>query len=606
MALEVIRPPRPVRGGELLLVALVALLYMGLTLLPYAYAQEATPRGYQYMWWLWGPDEGNTYLAWMRQAADGSWLLGNKFLPPHTGTQALFCNVLLVAGGRLAHALSLPLIAVYHGLRVVSGVFCLTAFYALVGLAFERRPVRVTALLLAMFSAGLGWAVELIAGPQAAAQMGAVDFSSHGQVMPEAITGLSLLLNPLFAAGAGLICLSLALGLLALRRQSLWFAAACGLALGLLANIHTYDIFVVAGTLGVLLLSALKARAVRSDWAVATVLLVALLSAPGWGWQLWVMHADPEYAAKAHTPTLSPSLEAYLLGYGLLIGFALLAVGHLYRWRGYRPRESYVFLIWTLVNIPLLYAPVAFQRKMAEGLHLALCGLAAAGICLVLGPLTAVTTEVGSTRQGLARARTRFVALVAVCVLATAPSLGFFIADVEKKVETNNADLPLMPPVYLSDLQVQALDWLSTEARPTDVVLSTNLIGSYVPGRTGAYVVAGHWAETLHFSEAIGAVSTFFEPDQRDAARRYILDATRATWVYLGPYEKLVGRAAARDFRSDTLGSPEVSVEELEALPELTLRFRNGEVALFEIEAARGTGRRPGTQPPPQPPPRSP
>jgi hypothetical protein len=584
MALERIDPARPVLLRELLLVAVVAYLFLLLTLLPYVAVDRATPRGQQYMWWLWGPDEGNAYLAWMRQAEDGAWLLGNKFTPPHPGSKALFCNAILVGGGKLAGALDVPLIAVYHGLRIVAGVFCLTAFYALVGLAFHERHVRQVALALAMFSAGLGWAAELLLGPEAAATLGSVDFSSRGQIMPEAITFHSLLLNPLFAAGAGLICLCLALGLLALRRRSLWYAAGCGLALLVLGNVHTYDIFVVFGTLLVLVIAALVGRQVSARWAALAALLILLLSAPGWGWMAYTIHADPEYATKAATKTLSPEPLGYLCGYGLLVVFAGLGMGHLYRWRGFRPREAYVFLVWLLVNIPLLYAPVSFQRKMAEGLHLAICGLAGLGVSVVLGPLLAVTAEHPHFRRALRAARLRFVALAATCVLVTTPSCILFVIEGYSNARSNMAHLPLMPPVYLGELEVQALDWLDGQAGPDDVVLCTNLIGSYVPSWTSAHVVSGHWAETLNFRESLSVVANFYAPGQDPRVRSAILSGTRTTWVYLGPYERWMGSDWLGGTGEGVLGAPEVTTEELEELPELTLRFRNGDAALFEVD----------------------
>ena len=588
MAMEKIAPSRPVPLRELLIVALVALVYMLLTLVPYVWAHQAAPRGEQFTWWIWGPDEGNVYLAWMQQARDDGWLVGNKFTPPHPGSEALFFNVVLSGGGKLAGLLDVPLIAVWHGFRVIAGVFCLTAFYALVGLAFHERHVRQVALALAMFSAGVGWAVEQIAGPETAAQIGAVDFSTHGQVMPEAFTPHSLVLNPLFAAGAGLICLSLALGLLALRRRSLGYAAGCGLALLALGNIHTYDIFVVHLTLLVLLIAAVAAREISVGRALLGALVVLLVSAPAPAWIIYVIREDPDYAAKAATPTLSPGPLGYVYGYGLLVPLALLGIGHLYRWRGFRPRDAYVFVVWALVNIPLLYAPVSFQRKMAEGLHLAMCGLAALGISIVLGPLLAVQTE-GDIRRALRAAKLRFITLAATCVIVTMPSNVFLALEIWSNVRSNMSHLPMMPPVYIDDMQMQSLDWLADNAQPTDVVLCTNLIGSYIPGRTGAYVVAGHWAETLHFSEALGWVASFFAPGQDPRARRLILSGTRTTWVYLGPYERWVGRQWKRDPEDDVLGAPEVSVEELETLPELTLRFRNGAVAIYEVNATPET-----------------
>ena len=56
-----------------------AALVMALTTVPYVWAWVQTPPGREFCWVLSGRDDHAVYMAWVRQAAEGSFLFRNLF-----------------------------------------------------------------------------------------------------------------------------------------------------------------------------------------------------------------------------------------------------------------------------------------------------------------------------------------------------------------------------------------------------------------------------------------------------------------------------------------------------------------------------------------------
>jgi hypothetical protein len=291
--------------------------------------------------------------------------------------------------------------------------------------------------------------------------------------------------------------------------------------------------------------------------------------------------------AKVNTPTLSPRVRDYAAGYGLL-GIAAL-VGAYCAWflRTRHPR-SFAVVLWAAATLLLAYAPVSFQRKMVEGLHLALAYLAALAVALAIPYLFERRWPQSLSPNTRHRRRTRLVtALTVFFVVLTAPSNVLFVYDALQHVAVNYADLRhvLMPPVYLTDDEVNALRWLAAHTSPTDVVLSSSLIGNHIPAWSPAKVVAGHWAETLDFPAAVRTVATFYAPGLMPDARRRILADTGATYVWWGQYERFIQStmvAVAEKALGARVPLPDPPGR---TLPELRIAFAAGDVIIYRVQS---------------------
>lgn len=614
---------RFVTAREMTVVLAWSVAIMALTTIPYSLAERWAPTGKQFCGFIWGVDDGNVYLSWIRQAAEGRVLLANQYTikdqSPH------FLNLFLYVLGRVCGVTGITPLAAFHGARMACGVFCLVSIYLLAARMSDRRGVRAWALIFASLSSGLGWLVVL-AGQGGQILPGLVafpmDVADGWQAQPEAIIFSSLLLNPLFAFSLGVVALTILAAAGLCEGQGLRSALGVGASLLLLGNVHGYDIFPLHFTLLAWLLCC--AATGRCSWRRAAqqygAILAVSAASPVWG--LYASHADPSYAAKVNTPTLSPRPFDVALGYGLVLALAaagtwvvarqaaasvsrlrtlagvtcglgvvglvlqqmgapmgvlalcvwplpLLAVGLLVICRDAAPGAWRALLpvLWAACGAAVLYLPVPFQRKMIEGLHIALCLLGA----FALGALADRAASRGSrlsypTRLGLA----------AGLVIAAMPSNVVFVTECLRHVRADNRTLlhVLAPPVFLSRDELAAMQWLAGHTRLEDVVLSSSLTGSHIPAHAPCRVVVGHWAETLRFADYVNLVRDFYAPQASVIERRSVLSLTGATHVFWGPQERLLQSLGGASPTDPSTG-----------LPELQVAYRNAGVSIFAVRS---------------------
>ncbi|UCH35515.1 MAG: hypothetical protein JSV65_03960 [Armatimonadota bacterium] len=501
-------------------VALVSLAVIVATCIPYLFGWFITPPGSQYMGLLANPDEHNVYLGWMRQAERGRLL----FLDPFTTEpqQAGFFHGFFLTLGIAARLTHVPLIGVYHIARVICGMLLLIGIYALAVQILDGLLARRLAWGLAALSSGFGW---LYAAIRPGAAVHPVDFGP-GLVMPEAITFLSLLLNPLFCFSVFLMVVLWTAYLAAVRANSWKLAALAGAAGFLLGNVHTYNVITVWLTL-VLYIAGLAIIGRRLPAREALFAgLVAVMSAPFVIYQYSLFQANAVFREKALTLTLTPPAAFFIAGYGLVF---LLAIPGAIVALGRRDKPQVLLVAWAAATLLLVFfAPVSFQRKMAEGLHVPLCLLAA----LFVGGWLA------------AKLRHRMAATLAVAlVILGMPSNALFVARGFHDLTTNNAAYVhvLMPPLYLRSDTVEAMRWLRDHATMDEAVLCAPLAGSYVPGAAGTTVFIGHWAETLHYPDKLGDVLWFFSGRPQPGERREFMESNGLRYVLYTPDEAALG-----------------------------------------------------------------
>lgn len=609
---------------ELALVLLWSVAVMALTALPYKAAQKAAGPGQHFAGFLWGVDEGNVYLQWIRQASEGRFLLRNqytvKYQSPH------FVNVFLWSLGRVCAHTGMTPQGVFAGARYVCGVFCLLCLYLLAAELTADRRARAAALALASLSSGLGWVVVLMGqgGVLAGVPLYPIDVADGWQAQPEAVTFLCLLLNPLFSFATGLLALTLLQGSRLTEPEAKYAALWTGLLLLLLGNVHGYDIIPVHLALLLWLTAGWWTGRVPLRCAVGRYVVVALVSAASPLWAQYTARVDPAYLAKISTPTLTARPVDLAVGYGLVL---LLALGGVWALAGddRSLRRRVTLALWvalalavlglvlelvlgptTLSRLPVfalpllvlwvmggrqghvsedrrawflvayvaavvacLYLPVSFQRKMIEGLHLGLSILGGFALASILGHRKSTGGKGGTTLSYPVRAM-----VVGAIVVATVPSNLLFVQGCLRQVAANIRNLlgVLAPPMFLSDAEVEAMKWLGRNCTEDDILLSSSLTGCHVPAYARCLLVIGHWAETLDFPVFAGDVGRFYQPASPVAARETLLSTWNPRFVWWGPQERVLQEAM-------TGASP---ADPCEGLPGLRLAYHNAEVRIYE------------------------
>jgi hypothetical protein len=535
-----------------LLLLITAIVFT--TWLPYIFGWWLTPPETRYLWLIYNPDDQNVHLMWARQAMEGKLFFHDLFTTePHPG---LFTNLFSLLLGWFCRLTGISLHFGYQVFRTLIAVAFLLTAHWLSGFLLSDRRSRLFALLLVGFSSGFGWVLVLfwwLTGQRPPFFF--VDVSPE-LTMPEANSFLSMTVAPLAALGVTLVmgalgCLLTSMEFkpknasLAPRPLSpalLRFVAFSVLFGMLVVNVHTYA--AVPMLIAVFLWQAFQVVTVRrvNLRELATVLLFAFPVTLLLGGQAFLFSRDPAFAQKAATPTLTPSPVILIGSYGFIALGAVLGLPAAWRKAKSGEKGWALLLAWTTAIIVSIYLPVSFQRKMIEGLHVALCFLTALAFeewmkrfgekqrrdeghgtrdeargaksqrTDLKGQFAAQTQSRISSTRPLSPAPCPTWSILAFIVLTAPSQIAFFALNGYWLVHNNliydtRFNPPysrmLMPPYYLSENHLRLFNWLEQNARPDEAVLCHPMLGNYLPVLTGRKVFVGHWAETLNFVEKL-------------------------------------------------------------------------------------------------------
>lgn len=523
------------------------------TWLPYIFGWWLTPPETRYFWLIYNPDDQNVHLMWARQAMEGKFFFHDLFTTePHPG---LFTNLFSLLLGWFCRLTGIPLHFGYQVFRTLIAIAFLSTAHWLSGFLLSDRRSRLFALLLVGFSSGFGWVLVLfwwLTGQRPPFFF--VDVSPE-LTMPEANSFLSMTVAPLAALGVTLVMGALGCLLVSTKvePQKAYRFFTLSILLGMLVvNVHTYA--AIPMLIAVFLWQALQIVAVKrvNIRELATVLLFAFPVVLLLGGQAFLFSRDPAFVQKAATPTLTPSPVILIGSYGFIALGAVLGLPA--AWRKVRSGEKgwALLLAWTIAIIVSIHLPVSFQRKMIEGLHVALCFLAALAFGEWVrrfgekqkqneGRGTGDEVEESKTQrtslkgQFVAQRRSRISSTfpcpmfpapyptwsILVLVVLSAPSqIAFFALNGYWLVHNNliydtRFNPPysrmLMPPYYLSEGHLHLFNWLERTARPDEAVLCHPMLGNYLPVLTGRRVFIGHWAETLNFVEKLRVATAIWK-----------------------------------------------------------------------------------------------
>ncbi len=473
-------------------VAWVALAVMGALSLPYLLAWAAAPPAAHFTGLLYNPLDGHTYLAKMRLGAAGSWLFRLTYTPePHHGAPVYLFYLFL---GHLARWTGLPLLAVYHGARLLGGLAFLFGLYRLVAHFSDRPAQRRLFFLLGLLASGLGW-LAVLAGRE-----------TPDLWVAEAFPFVALLTNAHFPVALALMSWAACWGLSA--QASPRAGAALTLAAAALGAIQPFGLLpLFGGLVGSLAARGQSPRRFPLQGAVWTV-VAGLVALPYPLYTFWALRHDPVLAAwNAQNVTPSPPLGDWLLALGLL--GPLAPVGAV---AAARRREAVdgLLLGWLLATAVGLALPLDLARRLSIGLG------------IVVGPLA------GWGWASLVRARRRLLLI---------PLLASLMTPLFLLVLGASAALSAHPLLYLSRGEWEALTWLRDHVEADAVVLCAPETGIFVPAWAGQRVVYGHPFETVAAAGRRAQVEQFWA-GARDPA---LLNLYGVTHLFYGPRERALG-----------------------------------------------------------------
>jgi hypothetical protein len=500
--------PRPWPRFALVFAAIVAII----SLLPYLLAYLWTPPGHHFAGFFFIADDATTYLAKMRQGADGSWLWNDPYTSEPHGGVFLFSFYLLF--GHLAALLHLPLIAAYHLARVSGAVALVIAADQLCRRVLPLE-LRRLGLVLVILGSGAGFLAQALGNPSVfGSQLEALDLH-----LPEISGWYSILAIPHFAWATALIITAL-LGLLRIAEAPAWRPLAwTSAALIALTAIHP-QMIPVLGVIWLAYQAVLNAWGARPSMRQLAAQAVPFLATiPLLSYNAWILFRDPtiaEWARQWRHQAPGPVSLAVSLGLPLLAGI----LGMVIAWRR-RDRGLALLFVWPPLVIALLYLPniANIQRRLLDALYVPIGVLAAVGIRTL------------TSRLRRARGRRIEAMLITACCISSALVLAIALRFASGA----------FTEAYIGGDAWQAMQWLSSHHQQSDRALSSPGAGQLLPAWAGVQVYVGHYSETLDYFQKIRNVGAVLRPGEPEATVRAFLHDNGITLLYWGPDEALTG-----------------------------------------------------------------
>ncbi len=488
--------------------AIVVLVLVLASSLPYVIAWMAVPEGQHFTGLIFNPQDGNSYIAKMRQGLEGSWMFRLPYTPGRQDGAPVYLFYLFL--GHVARWTCLPLIALYHATRMIGGAAMLVAIYVLAAHVSDDLGERRAMFLLAALGSGLGWLVVFFG------------YQSADLWVPEAFPVYALLANAHFPLAMGLMVLIADCGLAIAgskrqeagsRRQEAggkkgeWRGPGMIMAAAVLGAVQPFGLVAVFGGLGVMLVAqAARERAI--PWRAAIwVAIAGVVALPYPLYMLWAIRSDPVLSVwSAQNVTDSPPLWDWALSYGVVLALAVPGAISAAR-RG--SDADWLLLGWVGVTLIGMYLPLPLQRRLSLGLGMPLGLLAGVGWWRAVGP------RIRARRRGLMQG-------LAVAFCALTPT--FLVLG----------HLAVASDAYLSDGEWAALRWLRDEGAPDQVVLSSTRMGLYVPAWAGQPVVYGHPFETVNAEERKAQVEAFWAGEMGSKEQEAFLQDNRVGYILVG------------------------------------------------------------------------
>lgn len=497
----------------------VILLTVLVTSLPYflAYTREGTD--WVFTGFVFGVEDGNSYIAKMLSGAAGEWLFRTPYTTlPQKGFLAFLPYILLgkLAGGGAIH---IQLVALFHLFRTAGIILFLLAGYDFCRLFFSDEGRLRWAVLLVTFGGGLGW-LSLLGVKTGGYESLPLEFYS-----PESFGFLGVFGLPHLAVARALLLWGLA-GFLT-RPQGKPFLHGCTtglywLSLGFMQPLTIVSGWaVIAAGLAVNWIRLrfnkpdretlrLETRAWRERLSIATGM--GLVSSPMVLYNFLSFSLDPFLKGwSQQNLILSPPPADYLLAYGLVLPFAILGAIKAVRsgdWIWSVP------LGWVAIFPLLAYFPYPLQRRLPEGVWVAWILLALLGVDAL-------------------RKKWRGPALIVL-------SSGFLSTVLFFSGSLWAISTPA-EPLFQPQAKIAAYTYLAEAEEPFSQGLSAYSTGNSLPAWAPVRVVIGHGPESVNLADLEAKTAGFFSEDTEDAARIDFLRDQRVRFVFYGPDERALG-----------------------------------------------------------------
>jgi hypothetical protein len=488
-------------------VLLFAVMVVIVTSVPYILGYATQNADWSFTGFVVGVEDGNSYLAKMLSGASGHWL----FRSPHSAeTQQ---GVVAYLPYLLLGKLSAPpgqhdqLVALYQLFRAAGVILVVLASYDFIALFISDEKLRMWALGLISLGGGCGWILVLL---QQKDFLGSLPLEF---ISPESFGFLGILGFPHLAVARALLLWGL---VLYLTRSSGWFTGLLWLLMGFFQPMVLAVGWAVLGShllvtfIPAVINKRLGLEVVKSGLRdlLRKSFKVVLVSCPIFIYTAYSFITDPYLSALSSQLIMpSPAFGHYLIAYGLFLPTAIYGI-----WLAYGSAADRISLLagWLLILPLLIYAPVAPQRRLAEGIW----------VVIIIAVLFFFESKGGIKLPGIVYLSLAF------------PSSMLLIAGAVMTSLTPST------PQFRPAGEVTAFSFVS-ERVPTDaVVLSAYETGNNLPAWAPVHVVLGHGPETVRREQLDEELEFFFSNRTSPDGKLQILQGWNVGYLFWGPVEE--------------------------------------------------------------------
>jgi hypothetical protein len=483
---------------------LVALL----TLVPYVIANFLVEPTGVFSGFLINPKDGFSYLAKIRQGYEGQWLFHLPYtVKPGEGT---FIFVYFLFLGHLSRWLGIPAIYLYHLVRVLGSVLMFSTAFLLIARFVKNQFPRWWAFSIILLGGGLGW----LALP--------FGLLASDLWIVESIPFLTAYANAHFPLATGLF-LILVLFMLSNNGSILIRMASIFLVSTLLAAIQPFTMITLLIFLSLWLLwetwiesknHESMENGIRKKWLAFLAIIIG--ASPWVIYDYWITLQHTEIAAwNAQNITPSPPMIDYLFGFGCVLAIAIFG---LLRGTFKNSRALRLLMVWVVAQAFLLYAPFGLQRRLSMGLYFPL---------VIMAVLT--LNELIKNKRKL---RFAFLLLLLLSIPSNLVVIGSGIAGVMK----------MDPMVVLDRSELEAYQWLSSNADQGKIVLAGPRAGNRIPAFANLRVFYGHPFETTNAEQQKLFVEHAYTSGGLNDGKLEELMQLHVSYVFYGPEERESGQ----------------------------------------------------------------
>ena len=449
-----------------------SLVLIVLSSLPYIYALVVRPADGVFTGYTKNIDDMAVYGSWIKQVSEGHFIIENKFQEtPGMGKQVNIYFAIFGVFSKITHAS--PSVTL-HIFRILQGVCLVFVFWLFTGLFTECSSLRKIATVIFLFGSGFGYFLH--------------SSTTIDVWQPEAITFMSVYLNPLFTISLILI-ISIFYSLIKLWQNGhIKYFFLGSLFLLLLGNVHTYDVVNIYAVWTVFLIYRLFTEGgfvswIKKSYKEILVLAIGVITPLI---NFLIYRADPIYKARVDTPIPTHPIYDILLGYGLVFIFALVGVIFLFKIKFKDKKEYIPLFLWFVLNLITIYIPFSQQRKFIMGYEIPLAILGAYGLYYALKNI---------------KYKKYIFAFCVIIMFMTNLSVMQTDMDLLTKRTTQAKYCP-----YLSYDELDIMNHIDEGP-----VMAPPQIALFIPEYTDHRVYYGHWSETPNFQRYLKDYNDYSE-----------------------------------------------------------------------------------------------